>query len=268
MNSSRVWELLRALDGVADETSVGRLGDSLAAEEERELGEAVRDLVDGLLERCHVTHDHWGEVSEAVAAAVLARGRDTYERVHTTGGVLDPDDWAWQEADALLALGEPAEGTGPFVLQWLTEDLPAGVRSAWRTDHPPLDDDPSWGVVPAADPAWDSACETLLVDPGVAHARRSIGEAHGTSYDRVAVWLTLSDTAEPTITVWADGAEDDDPSGGDAGDSGDDGDDGDGEVVLVGTYPAADLRDVDVRDRTAAYVEIVAGLLQVVDEDG
>lgn len=263
MNSSRVWELLRHLDGVADEASVGRLGGTLAPAEERELGDAVRDLVDGLLERCHVNHDHWGEVSEAVAAAVLARGQETYGRVHATGGVLDPDDWAWQEADALLALGEPAEGTGPFVLQWLTEDLPDAVRSAWRTDHPPVDDDPSWGVVPASDPAWDDACETLLVDPGVAHARQSIGEAHGTSYDRVAVWLTLSDTTEPAITVWADGSEDaDGPSDGEVGEG------EDREVVLVGTYPASDLRDADVRDRTAAYVEIVAGLLQVVQEDG
>ncbi|MCH1868862.1 hypothetical protein [Nocardioides sp. CFH 31398] len=270
MNSSRVWELLGALGGVADERSVAAL--DLSAEEADELGAAVRELVDSLLERCHVSHDHWGELSEAVAAAVVASGEDRYRQVHDRGGVLDPADWRWQEADALLGLGGSGEEPAAFVLQWITEDLPDGVSSAWSAGHPTsgsvlpdgtvMDDDPAWGHVPAADPAWSSAVAALLVDPDVARARETVGAAHGASYDQVRVWLTLTDTDEPAITLWVDdGGEDD------GDDGGDDGHEDDVEVVVVGTYPAADLRGTDVAERTTAYVEIVGGLLHVVAED-
>lgn len=268
MNSSRVWELLGALGGVADEHRVGALVHDLSAEEAGELGDAVRDLVDSLLERCHISHDHWGDVSEAVAAAVVAAGQERYQAVHDHGGVLDPADWQWQEADALLALGEDGEEPPAFVLQWITEDLPHDVSSAWRVGHPApgttlpdgsvMDDDPAWGQVPAEDPAWGPAVAALLLDPEVARAREAVGDAHGASYDRVRVWLTLTETDEPAITLWVDdgsGDEEDDTAADDV------------EVVVVGTYPAADLRDTDTEERTAAYVEIVGGLLHVVAED-
>ncbi|GAA1930702.1 hypothetical protein GCM10009737_35810 [Nocardioides lentus] len=269
MDDARFWALIDLLDGVADDGSVARLSAQLAADEVDAFGAALDEAVEGLLARCRVPATHEGDAAELLAAAVVAAGRSTYRSTRETGGELDPGAWRWEGAEALLVAGLEGDDEwdrSPFVLQWLTADLPDGVGSAWTGEEPALPDgvdpdDPAFGFVPATDPAWDAARDALHADAGVAEARRDIGARFGVEWDAVHVWLVLRDgLTEPDITLWAPDGEPADPADGEETPD-------DDTVVVWGATPAADLRGLDGPGRTAAYLELVTGLLQVVLDD-
>ena len=107
MGPARFWDLIDSLGGVADDQTTGPLHELLVASGE---GDAFRstleDLVRALLDTCDVPPLYRGDTSEWIAAAVVARGRDVYERVLAAGADLDPEEWAWGESEA-IKMGAP-----------------------------------------------------------------------------------------------------------------------------------------------------------------
>lgn len=231
MDTARFWELIDTLGGVADDRTTAPLHESLIASGE---GDAFRstldDFVRQLLDRCDVPPFYRGDTSEWIAAAVAARGRDVYERVLAAGADLDPQEWDWAEAEALLVVGFEDDGDeddeddeeedehawtrrehrdvglGTMLLEWKTDPPPPDVRSRF---DPELEefmekfsgaiiamDDPRRGHPPVQDPEWDAALDALAADPQVQRLRRATMD--------VGVHVLVKDSATGGITRWED----------------------------------------------------------------
>lgn len=129
-----------------------------------------------------------------VAAAVVAGGRAAYEGVRARGEI-DPAQWQWDEAEALLVVGyeedqvhvPPADHGGPVppvavTLQWLSIPSPEGVHTP-DDDSPELQvdlgDHPSNGRVPVHDPEWVEAQRQLAADPSFVARRVTTSDGPG-----------------------------------------------------------------------------------------
>jgi len=246
MDSGRFWELITLLGGRADDRSCRALEAALAPGEADGLAEEVQRRVDELLDRRDVPASHAGDTAEWIAAAVVACGRERFERELARTGPLDPDDWEWEDAESLLVAGatedddpeveldamsgeDLADGLGLW-LQWKSARLPDGVTTAW--DPEPEDaldeaDDPAYGRVPTTDPAWEDALATLAADAEFHRRRALIGG--------IGLHLLVRDVDEAELRPWPSESHVDD-------------------VVL--TLPAADAR-VGHDERVAYYVEAV-----------
>jgi hypothetical protein len=192
MIPERFWELVGTLDGVADDLSCAELDGLL-----RETGEgaAFADILDPLVESlvwgCRWPDEIAGsDAMNWVAAAVVAAGRSTYEAVLAAREV-DPDQWEWGEAEALLVVGveESAEDEEPdhgdpvppvgVALQWLAVPAPEGVQGPHDDD---IDgafdpgDDPAWGRVRVDDPDWLAAQQRLAGDQSFLDRRARLGD--------------------------------------------------------------------------------------------
>jgi hypothetical protein len=192
MTPERFWELVGTLDGVADDLSCAELDGLL-----RETGEgsAFADILDPHVESlvwgCRWPNDIAGsDVMNWVAAAVVAAGRTTYESVLAAREV-NPDEWQWGEAEALLVAGagESPEDLPPdhgdpvppvaVALQWLAVPAPEGVQGL-HDDVPDgafdPGDDPAWGRVPVHDPDWLAAQQRLAGDQSFLDRRARLGD--------------------------------------------------------------------------------------------
>ncbi|GAW50518.1 MULTISPECIES: hypothetical protein [unclassified Nocardioides] len=86
MDDTRFWQLVDLLGGTADERTVPVLEADLAASGDAEgFLDALQVTVDDLLARCPVPGSHEGDTAEWIAAAVVAAGRETYERTIAAG---------------------------------------------------------------------------------------------------------------------------------------------------------------------------------------
>lgn len=256
MTPERFWRLVELLGGTADAGSVTRLEAAMAPGEQETFADAVQEHVDRLLAQREVSAPRTGgDTAELVAAAVVAAGRAAYEREAELDDPLDPAQWRWDDAEALLGAGhgpaaghvqerageadELSERLGVW-LQWRSVEVPDGVLTSWGAEVAEIDgvlgDDPAFGRVPAADPQWQEALQQLAEDPEF-HRRR----------DAVAgldLHVVVRDTDEATLTAYpdADAAE---------------------HAVLV--VPVAAMTAEP--DRAEAYVEAVVTLLVSLTED-
>ncbi len=198
METTRFWELVDLLGGVADDDTTPRLDAALADETEaEEFADLVEEAVHRLLERCAVPPSHAGDTAEWIAAAVVASGRTTYERTLAAGGLLSPDDWAWAEAENLLVAGlsddEEGAGEADLTLQWCSSTVPPGVSTAFEAD---LDfgDDPAWGRVVTHDEAWEAALGLLDEDAEYLTRRESLGD--------IRLHIVVRDVEEMELSAW------------------------------------------------------------------
>jgi hypothetical protein len=162
VDAARFWELVGTLGGVADDAGAEALEDRLGVGEGEPFADPVSRHVSALLARCSLPTSHEGDAAEWVAAAVVAAGRHAYERVLDAGGRLDPDDWAWDEAEALLVVGHPEldpaeEPTDPEGWRGTTPDLPISFQ--WHAAQ----------VAPGVLTRWGNAASEVKVEMGVAH---------------------------------------------------------------------------------------------------
>lgn len=179
MDDATYWQLIDLLGGVAEEATVTRLEKELSlrsAEDREAFLHRTQALVDELLARCEVPPSHAGDTAEWIAAAVIAQGRETYERTLETGRRLVPAAWEWDDAEWLLVAGidldavvpDSPEGignSGLVGLTWLARWAPEGLEE--HVDD--LRQDPyGYGFRPFPDPAWAAAWEQLLTDDDVA----------------------------------------------------------------------------------------------------
>ena len=191
MDEDEFWGFVARLDGIADQTSCRALHDVLVAQGRgQEFGDAVDDHVRRLLGACQVPYSHQGDTAEWIAAAVIASGRSTYDQTLAAGTKLRPDDWAWDDAEALLVAGfvddgsesgPPPEPTELASLQWNAEQVPDGVDTTWE---PWLDgmslamgelDHPSMGRSVCVDPEWNAAIAEAGSDTGILVWARNSG---------------------------------------------------------------------------------------------
>lgn len=249
MDETRFWGLVALLGGIADEHSVRALEAELRPEEVEAFGEAVGTRVDQLLARRRVPESHEGDTAEWIAAAVIAAGREAFERELAEFGDLSPDDWSWSDAEVLLVAGftdaddRADDGAAPtddvddalgLWLQWKSHHRPEGVTTAWDAEvEGTLEepDDPAHGRVPASDPAWDDALAALAADPEF-HRRRSV-------LGGIGLHLVVRDVDEASLQPWPSETEVQ-------------------HVVL--TLPAFQAR-LDHEARTADYLEAVVALV-------
>ncbi|HEY0950365.1 hypothetical protein [Nocardioides sp.] len=260
MDSGRFWELIALLGGRADERTCRTLEAALSPAEGDDLGEEIQRRVDELLDRRSVPASHTGDTAEWIAAAVIAAGRERFERELTQSGPLDPDDWQWEDAESLLVAGfgdddDPDDGPEAGLddvstealedglglwLQWKSGRLPAGVTTAWDPEvEAALDapDDPAFGRVPTTDPAWDDALATLAADPEFHRRRALIGD--------IGLHLLVRDVDGAELRPWPSETEVE-------------------NVVL--TVPAADAR-TEHDERVADYLEVVVFLVTSTQEN-
>ncbi|WP_341230759.1 hypothetical protein [Nocardioides salarius] len=251
MTPDRFWRLVELLAGTADEETVPRLEAALAPGEHETFADAVQDHVDRLLARREVPGSHAGDTAEHLAAAVVAAGRDTYERELALDAPLDPRRWRWEEAERLLVAGlaaeeEPHDTVGDLAeqlgvhLQWRSVQVPDGVLTSWGEEVAEIDgvlgDDPAFGRVPADDPHWHEALQRRAEDPEF-HRRRA-------AVAGLELHVVVRDTDEATLSAFpdADAAE---------------------HVVLVVPVEAMTADP----DRAEAYVEAVVTMLVSLTED-
>ncbi len=211
MTPDRFWRLVELLDGTADQETVARLEAAMAPGEQETFADAVQDHVDRLLARREVPGSHAGDTAEHLAAAVVAAGRDTYERELALDAPLDPGQWRWEEAEALLVAGlaeeeEPPDGVGDLAdqlgihLQWRSVQVPDGVLTSWGEEVAEIDevvgDDPSFGRFPTDDPHWHEALSRLAEDPEFHRRREAVAglELH----------VVVRDTDEATLSAYPD----------------------------------------------------------------
>lgn len=198
MTPGRFWELIGTLDGVADDKSCAELGRLLGETGE---GSAFGDLLDQrvepLVRACRWPDEIAGsDTMNWVAAAVVAGGRRAYETVLAAKEV-DPDQWQWDEAEALLVAGveDSFEDAPPphgdpvppvdVALQWLAASPPGveGPHDDDPTDAIDPGDDPDWGRVPVHDPDWIAAQHRLAADRSFLDRRARLGG--------LRLWLTV-----------------------------------------------------------------------------
>lgn len=199
MTPERFWELVGMLDGVADDMSCAEL-DALLREtgEESAFTDILDPLVESLVRGCRWPSAIAGsDTMNWVAAAVVAAGRTTYESVLAAQEV-NPDQWQWGEAEALLVAGaeERVEDAPPdhgdpvppvgVALQWLAVPAPEGVQGPHDDDQDEAidpGDDPAWGRVPVHDPDWLAAQQRLAGDQSFLDRRARLGD--------LRLWLTV-----------------------------------------------------------------------------
>jgi len=238
MDVARFWELVELLGGAADDASTARLGAVLVEQDEVEgFADHLDVLVARLLATCDVPASHDGDAAEWIACAVVASGRASYERVLAAGAPLDPDEWAWAEADGLLVVGEeladaPADS---LTLQWKSREVPVGVETVWDPDDDAHGDDPAYGLVPTSDEAWDAALGVLATDEEFLRRRAAL--------DPLALHVVVRDVDELELSAWPDP---------DAAES----------VVL--TVPAAIV--LAEESRVEAYLDAVVTLMTAVQD--
>ena len=202
MDEARFWRLVDVLGGTADDTSTARLAAELVEHDEVDaFGDRLDVLVAQLLAACDVPVTHDGDTAEWIAAAVIARGRDTYERTLAAGAELDPDAWHWAEAGSLLVVGMSEEdGAAPgddrLTLQWKSRQVPVGVETLWDPEHDEHGDDPAFGLVPTADEAWDAALGVLMTDAEFQRRRAAL--------EPVALHVVVRDVEELELSAWPD----------------------------------------------------------------
>lgn len=247
MTPDRFWELVATLGGTADDATTTVLDAALRESGEGEdFGDLVDEHVERLLQSCSLPFSHQGDGGEWVAAAVIAAGRETYERTLAAGGLLNPDDWRWDEAENLLVAGfvdnededeQPGlEGQHLGVtLEWKTADLPTGVTSYFDASLDLFGDDPRGGYAVTADPAWAEAMLRLDADAEFHRRRASISD--------VGLHLKVRESDEVELTPW--------PSD---------------EVIddVVMTLPREMFTDAE--QRVEAYVDAVVELVLAVQE--
>lgn len=198
MDDARFWELVDLLGGTADFASTRRLQAALEGDEVQAFGDAVDVKVAQLLADCDVPDTLDGDTAEWVACAVVARGRDTYEATRAAGAELSPDDWAWDEAESLLLVGEEqaAPGEAPVTLQWKSREVPVGVETVWDPDDDAHGDDPAYGLVPTSDGAWEAALGVLTTDAEFVRRRAELGG--------LDLHLVVRDVDELELSAWPD----------------------------------------------------------------
>lgn len=203
MTPERFWTLIETLDGIADDQTCARL-DALVRTtgEGSAFTEMVEELVEPLVTSCRwPAHLAGSDTMNWVGAAVVAAGKASYDAVQAQGEI-DPDNWRWAEAEALLvvgfelteadrAQGPPADHGEPVspvavTLQWLSIPAPDGVRTPH--DHNSdsmidLGDHPDNGRTPVHDPDWVAAQRHLAADQSFLARRRSV--------EHVGLWLTV-----------------------------------------------------------------------------
>lgn len=201
MDRSRFWALVDLLGGTADDTTTPRLAAELAERDEVEaFAEHVDVLVPLLLAACDVPPSHGGDTAEWIAAAVIARGQEVYERTLAAGGPLDPDDWDWAEAENLLLVGMTSQGDGPgpgddrLTLQWKSREVPVGVETVWDPEDDEHGDDPAYGLVPTSDEAWDAAVGVLMTDAEFQRRRAAL--------EPIALHVVVRDIDELELSAW------------------------------------------------------------------
>ena len=128
---------------------------------------------------------HDGDTAEWIACR---RGRQRARVVRAglaAGAPLDPDDWAWAEAESLSwSARRPADAPADsLTLQWKSREVPVGVETVWDPDDDEHGDDPAYGLVPTSDEAWDAALGVLADRRRVpAPAGRRSGRSRCTSW--------------------------------------------------------------------------------------
>lgn len=217
MTPDRFWELVATLGGHVDDARAEALEDRLAADEGGPFGEAVQEHVDRLLQRCPVPPSHGGDAAEWMAAAVVAAGREIYERTLAAGTTLHPDAWDWEDAEALLVVGHDELDPGsagedghwqggtselPVTFQWRSLRVAPGVLTVWDEVSAAVQDelgtgvDPAWGRIPAVDPHFVEVVE--------AHARPAAAvERHVVVSDDVVepTWQLFPEAGDPEHVV-------------------------------------------------------------------
>jgi len=224
VDDARFWALVDLLGGIADDATVDRLEASLAPREVEPFVDRVYELVAALLERCDVPASHRGDTAEWIGAAVVAAGRATYERTLAAGDRLDPEAWAWGEAESLLVTGVQEDGEhdedgeageSDYVdeddhlaaaladklglsLRWCSTDVAAGVVTSF---DPAADsgDDPDQAAVWTLDDEWTTTLAVLDGDPEF-HRRR-------TALAAVGLHVVVRDAEEATLMAWPNDEE-------------------------------------------------------------
>jgi hypothetical protein len=204
VDDDRFWELVGLLGGTADDSTTPRLAAVLAEHDEADtFGDHLDVLVAQLLASCDVPPAQDGDTAEWIAAAIIARGRETYRRTLAAGGVLDPDAWEWAEAESLLLVGmsgedeEPADAFGAgLTLQWKSAEVPVGVETGWDPESDQGDDDPAHGRVPTSDEAWDAALGVLATDEEFQRRRAAL--------EPIALHVVVRDIEELELSAWPD----------------------------------------------------------------
>lgn len=247
MTPERFWELVATLGGSAGDASTPALDLALRTTGEGdEFSDLVEHHVDRLLEQCDIPPSHHGDTSEWIAAAVIAEGRETYERTLAAGGLLNPDDWRWEEAENLLVVGfvdEEDEDEQPglegqhlgVTLEWKTLDLPAEVTSFFDPSLDLFGDDPAGGYAVTADPAWAEAMLRIDADQEFHRRRATISD--------VGLHLKVRECDEVVLTPWPSDEQVDD---------------------VVMTLPREMFTDAE--QRADLYVDAVVDLVLAVQE--
>lgn len=168
MRNEEFWNLIGVLGGVADEESVARLGEKLAALPARTVeafGSALDERIDVLAESPAIPEDlRYSENSEWFAAAIIAAGKPAYEKARRARAPFAADDWAFEEAEELLVVSEnilePVEIELDGVeVEWLSVQHPDDVEVS---DDPAADaHDPEWGVPVLNDAQVGAALEDI-----------------------------------------------------------------------------------------------------------
>lgn len=216
VQDERFWQLVDLLGGVADDASVPRLEAALEAGEAESFLDRVYELVAALLQQCSVPPSHAGDTEEWIAAAVVAAGRTTYESTLATGGLLDPEAWAWSEAEDLLVAGVPGhadtqdgdamdddadlddvtEQLGDelgLTFQWCSSEVPPDVDTSYDPEND-RGDDPEHGQVWTDDDEWTRTL-ALLDGDAEFHRRRAVIAGIG-------LHVVVRDIDEATLTPW------------------------------------------------------------------
>ena len=192
MTPERFWNLVSTLNGVADDNSCAALDVALQASGEgAEFAALLEQHVDALVNGCR--WPSWIAGSDSmnwVASAVVASGRSAY-KVVLDRTVINPEEWDWVEAEALLVVGadrgdddEPPADDGQaahpvlITLQWLARPSPGRAPDDGQDDGEDLidmGDDPAWGRVPVYDLDWVAAQQVLATDESFLARREHLG---------------------------------------------------------------------------------------------
>lgn len=203
MTPERFWQLVGTLGGVAEDETCARLHALVLCTGEGSAFTAmVEDHVEPLVADCRWPDDFAGsDTRKWVGAAVVAAGKASYDAVQAQGEV-DPEQWRWDEAEALLVVGfevtEEDQAHGPpadhgepmspvaVTLQWLSIPSPPGVRTPHDPDTDSIidfGDHPDDGRTPVHDPDWVEAQRRLAADQSFLARRLRV--------EHLGLWLTV-----------------------------------------------------------------------------